>query len=225
MPKSTGWALAIAAGCSFIVGLGIVSCSDDTPSEDIDEQTAALPPPSNTGPADAQERVTPPADFRRVEAPTCAVGNACRLEFGLPFFINEIGQTDTHFYVALKHQGEPPASSEIPTGALDVGVRVDGCRVGSIAARGVVRQTANDVSWIELPLSELPEGELEVTLYGTVGSTSVGASISLLRSGTSVSYLTMSKRQGYRERAVTDPRTGRSYRLALHKVRDLECAQ
>jgi hypothetical protein len=143
----------------------------------------------------------------------------------LPFVIDEIGQTETHVYVALKYRGARPPSTEIPAGALDIGVRVHGCRVGSIAARGVARQTADDISWIELPLSELPEGEFEVTLRGTVGNTGVAASVSLVRSGANVSYLTMSKMQGYRERVVTDPGTGRSYRLALHEERDVECAQ
>ena len=47
---TTGRALAIAAGCSVTMGLGIVSCSDDTPPEDVDAHASALvsPPPNRT---------------------------------------------------------------------------------------------------------------------------------------------------------------------------------
>lgn len=181
-------------------------------------------PPPQTGRADQPEIVTPPAARQRIEGPKCAVGDGCGHEFSVPFVIHEIGQTDTAFYLALKYRGGAPPSAT-PAARIEVGIRVDGCKVRSVTPRGAVRQARDAVSWIELPVSELPDGEFEITLNGIVGTAAVLASMPFVKNESGVSYLAMEQRQGYGERLETDPLTGRTEKFVLHTEPEVECPQ
>jgi hypothetical protein len=149
-----------------------------------------------------------------VEAPNCVVGD-CETEFPRPFIVNEIGQSDTHLYIAFKHRGGTTRTgSTVAAAEIGATVTTADCQVGRVTARGAVRQAAQYTSWVEIPLSELPEGELTLRLSGRVGTSDVQNSIPLRKTGSGVNYVGASQRRGYRETQIRHPTTGQMIKAA-----------
>jgi hypothetical protein len=215
------WALGVVVGALFIMGLGIASCSDESPheGEGATEVTEPLEPPVGG-------LVAPPAGLRRIDAPACVLGkDGCQGEFAPEFFIDDLGQSDAHFYLAFKYRGrEARAGVDAPTAEIRATVVVDSCGAGRPTARGGVRQSGNGASWVEIPLAELPDGEFELRLRGRVGSSGVRSSIRLRKAGSNLSYLPTEERKGYRRWIETLP-NGVTRAVATIDDPEVECAQ
>jgi hypothetical protein len=192
------------------LGFAVVSCSHETPlDEQVAQSATAAVEPAPQEPAG----VVPPPGLRKVDTPACLVGS-CETEFPSLFAMQDIRQSDTHLYLAFKYRGGPPASGGIAAAELDIIVRDENCRVGRVTGRGAVHDRADTVSWIEVPLSMLPDGELQLGLRGRVGTAAVASSLHLRKGATGVTYLPMSQRKGYREVQFRHPTTGESLRAA-----------
>ena len=219
MPRNAHRAFALAAGCSVIVGLGIASCSDESLRGEVTRFAAPVEPITEIAAA-----VTAPPGLRPIDVPACARGaDNCPNHHPQPFYVAEIRQSETHLYVAFKYRGAQWSDGSAPAAELVATVSIDGCAVGRLTTRGAVRQSRAGVSWVEVRVADLPDGELDLRLTGTVGTASVGSSIMLEKTGTSIGYLPLERRRGFHRFVQTDPGTGKPLSLVTVDEATVEC--
>ncbi len=190
---------------------GAINCaSDDTAGSSTDGSSTGE---SSTDEEDGKpglprgeaELIVPPAAMRRIAAPPCAVGSSCVTEFPASAVVEDIAQDDENLYVAVKYRQahDENALSHSPE-RPSLKVYSKGLRAELSSARGAVESRIGKISWLEIPLADLPEGESELEL-ATAGTFRV---LPLLKKDGTVSWLEESMREGYRFETEVHPVTG-----------------
>ena len=193
---------------AFLGSVVAVASSCSTP---IDGQSPAQHLEKIAAPNLVPEIVAPPASRVTIAVP--GLGRAPDyVEFASPFELQEVSQDDTSLFFSFVHRVSLRADEQRPE-VPAILVLADGRPHPISGARGSVLLGGNVAGWISVPLSALPESELDVT----VRFVRAGAqrTLFLRKEGTKVSALRLSERKGYRRIVTVDPETGHTLRGAM----------
>ena len=105
----------------------------------------------------------------------------------------------------------------------DVSLVVDECVVGNVSPRGSVRQAIGALSWIEIPFSQLPDGELTLKIAGLIDGAALSVSLPLLKRGVSITLVETLQSKRFRLAMSENRATGIVQELLIVSEPQGEC--